>query len=616
MRLCSSRGWLFGLGSAVGAALIITALAILPALGTLGEGISSFTGTTVGAVASATNGGSGTGFEGITGATAGGQAIYGIANNASHAAFGVHGKVFGPSSTGLYGEAVNSDTTHPSIGLFGYSNSGNGIYAYNTTATAAAAFIKNVAAGNTAVGLQAQAGGNAVIGQSTLANGAVGQTSFHSLSPGTAQAGVMGVDTESTTGFNSGVVGMANNGLYGVYGIGDVSALAAVAGQGKSGSITGVRGISFAGNGVLGETSAGIASSGIAAIQGLDESSSGTSNFGVAGHSTSGIGVHGVSTSNAGVLGESTSGIGAGGASTSGIGVFAQSSTSYGVHGVSSTLVGVHGVSTSSVGVAGESTSGVGVEGVSISGNGVFAESAATPLPGPTNPGNINTAALAIKGDSGGPLIIARNSAGTDVMSLDDAGNLTTLDAVMAGGTPLVVTRTSAGVSVLTYAPQQSVPSVEDVGEGQLVGGHAYVRIDPVFAATMDPRSSYLVFITPQGPLQGTLYVTQKSRGGFAVVENQGGHSTVAFDYRIVARPFNSTARRLPLASTVHQLGRYWAGRPYAVPPHVRTIPATLWRAPQIRSLDLRWRMTPHYSIGRVPKTPALPPMVRQTTHR
>jgi hypothetical protein len=56
---------------------------------------------------------------------------------------------------------------------------------------------------------------------------------------------------------------------------------------------------------------------------------------------------------------------------------------------------------------------------------------------------------------------------------------------------------------------------------------------------------SYLVFVTPEGDNRG-LYVTQKSANGFAVHESQGGHSSLAFSYRIVAKPFGNQIPRLP----------------------------------------------------------------------
>jgi hypothetical protein len=71
------------------------------------------------------------------------------------------------------------------------------------------------------------------------------------------------------------------------------------------------------------------------------------------------------------------------------------------------------------------------------------------------------------------------------------------------------------------------------------------VHLESRFATTKAPGVNYLVFITPEGDNRG-LYVTQKSAVGFAVRESQGGHSTLAFSYRIVAKPFENDSPRLP----------------------------------------------------------------------
>jgi len=87
---------------------------------------------------------------------------------------------------------------------------------------------------------------------------------------------------------------------------------------------------------------------------------------------------------------------------------------------------------------------------------------------------------------------------------------------------------------------------MEDLGEGQSVDGRAYVALEPTFANVIDRRANYLVFITPEGDSQG-LYITQKSAAGFAVLENRGGRSTLAFSYRIVAQPYGDAPPRLPI---------------------------------------------------------------------
>lgn len=84
----------------------------------------------------------------------------------------------------------------------------------------------------------------------------------------------------------------------------------------------------------------------------------------------------------------------------------------------------------------------------------------------------------------------------------------------------------------------------------------AYVRVDRTFADATERDSNYLVFITPQGEPRGVLYVTQKTPYGFAVRESAGGHSTLALDYRIVAKPLASNAQRLPVMAM--PFGRGW----------------------------------------------------------
>jgi len=109
-----------------------------------------------------------------------------------------------------------------------------------------------------------------------------------------------------------------------------------------------------------------------------------------------------------------------------------------------------------------------------------------------------------------------------------------------------VATTASAGRAVTTYAPTVSQPTIEDFGEAQLVNGQTSVRLDPKFANVVDQMANYLVFITPEGDAN-TLYVTQKSMGGFTVRESRGGRSTLMFSYRIVAKPFGSREARLPM---------------------------------------------------------------------
>jgi hypothetical protein len=134
---------------------------------------------------------------------------------------------------------------------------------------------------------------------------------------------------------------------------------------------------------------------------------------------------------------------------------------------------------------------------------------------------------------------------------------------------------------------------MEDVGEARLVNGRAYVRLDTAFSSTIDHQTNYLVFLTPEGDSRG-LFVTNRTIGGFEVGENQGGRSTLAFSYRIVAKPYGDNAPRLPSAD-------YFKRAQQAVPRiHVSAAQALApLRIPRIQRPALRSRNF----VPRVPTT-------------
>jgi hypothetical protein len=139
------------------------------------------------------------------------------------------------------------------------------------------------------------------------------------------------------------------------------------------------------------------------------------------------------------------------------------------------------------------------------------------------------------------------DSAGSSLFYVDNSGNTYVEGELFLhdGQGTFAKTRNPA-VNVEAYVPQSSRPTSEDEGESQLVNGQAYVRLDPAFAQSIDDGSPYMVFVTPEGDTNG-VYVTQKSMSGFAVRENRGGRSTVAFSYRIVASQYGMTNRRMAL---------------------------------------------------------------------
>jgi len=205
----------------------------------------------------------------------------------------------------------------------------------------------------------------------------------------------------------------------------------------------------------------------------------------------------------------------------------------------SSTGNGVEGFAATGSGVAGFSTSGAGL--FSQGNYGLLTFSSGTAI----YANNTGTGTAIIAVSNGGDLYTGTNAV-TDqqLFSIDDSGNEILAGTLTLSGQPIIRTTTSVGKSIVAYSARTSSPTLEDFGSAQLVNGQAYVPLESTFATTIDPRTKYMVFLSPQGDNRG-LYVTQISARGFAVRESNAGHSTLAFDYRIIAKPYDSNAARL-----------------------------------------------------------------------
>lgn len=329
----------------------------------------------------------------------------------------------------------------------------------------------------------------------------------------------------------------------------------------NNGAGPGIRGISLSGNGLAGSTKN--RSTFTNARAGLIGNDIGTGTFN--------SGVHGLSVNGTGVSGQSTNAVGVSGTGLA-IGVSGDAPSGVGVRGDTGGGLGVRGDASSGIGVFGESINGIGIEGTSPNYVGIAAvggvivginrypalsvqapdtgsfspdliAACVTPIP---NPCTDNTAVFRVsQADSGsGPstVVWAGSFASTGNPNAVGGGGFQTNGLCVTGCT----SSPAATRRVRTYAPQSSQPMIEDNGEAQLVNGAAYVRVDPAFANVIEQRAMYSVSITPEGDSNG-LFVTQKTLAGFLVHENHGGRSTLAFEYRIVAKPFGSTAKRLPM---------------------------------------------------------------------
>jgi len=368
----------------------------------------------------------------------------------------------------------------------------------------------------------------------------------------------------------------------------------------------GVKGTSTKGHGVVGTTKSKGTLSGNshAGILGQDlQTGGGTGNAGVEGTSTNGVAVLGSSANNAAIIGRSTSNDGIVGVGSAGVvgegtfGVFGLSGTEAVIGQNSSTGDAIFangfggllfrgnnsgGSDVFSVDDGGNTNiggnanvAGTGVFGSQGSGNfGVIGQSNAEAVEGANN----TTGDAIFANGFGGLLFRGNNSSGSDVFAVDDGGNVFAVSYNSIADV-MKLQRTATGQTVKTYGSQAAQPTLEDNGEAQLVNGVARVALDPAFGAAID-RSNYMVQVTPEGMTRGVLCVTQRTPSGFIVQENMGGRSTVPFSYRLVAKPFGSTAPRLPFASmpahfdrptTKHRLMRAFTPAHHAKPamPHL-----------------------------------------------
>ena len=361
---------------------------------------------------------------------------------------------------------------------------------------------------------------------------------------------------------------------------------------------SGLKGVSTKGTGLIGVTNFNKlgATNGTAGVSGTDTATRTTKNAGVLGTSNAGIGVSGVSTTNAGVNGVSTASNGVNGESVNDFGVFGTGAeggvfgqvtgvnqggiTQGGLEGVDATNTnlnaGLLGISVNGTGAVADSQNGVGLfvvgetgAQIDAAGEGMFINASSTALFVNTgngygidvteSPGDVQVPIFTTSGVSGNPFVDAYeafDSNGTELVRITDTGDVSILGQIFTSGgcSSGCITQNHRTHRVVSYAPTEAEPTREDTGIGQLVAGRAYVQLDPAFVNVIDTRRSYAVLLTPEGDSRG-LYVASKSKDGFEVREDMGGSSSLAFDYRVVAKPYGVESPRLPMV-TLPQMPR------------------------------------------------------------
>jgi hypothetical protein len=451
------------------------------------------------------------------------------------------------SITGQTGVFSASNSTQ----VVNVTQSGTGVAINATVPTNSSLFtpaIQGTATGTGTYGIGVQgfssaALGYGVIGEEMNSNANTGGYGVAGSTQTTSGAGVSGAAGSSVSGATA-------DGVYGYTNAPNGFGVDAFNGNNTSG--VGVRGYTYAAAGI--------------GVYGFWASASSiganTSEIGVWGDSSNGDGVAGTSDNAYGVEGVSNNNIGVSGYSNNNNGVFGLSGTSYGVEGVGA-ISGVNGGSTFGNGVSGFASATGAISGVqgtvyisSGSGSGLgnagvwgdSGENNSFGVAGTTDDGNsffgknntVNHETLYIENDSGfnggtpyaarfaGPgsstyCSIYRDSNDNGTGDLDCTGSIN--GAVVVGGNRMVN----------MYAVEAADNWFEDAGFSQLVNGSTTISLDQVFAQTVNGEVDYHVFLTPNGDCEG-LYVTKKGAQGFEVHELHGGHSNIAFDYRIMAR--------------------------------------------------------------------------------
>jgi hypothetical protein len=147
-------------------------------------------------------------------------------------------------------------------------------------------------------------------------------------------------------------------------------------------------------------------------------------------------------------------------------------------------------------------------------------------------------------------LSVANNTSSTDAIIatfIDGSDNDCT---VWAGGyidcssDDVTHVRRADGHTIQVFSGGSTEHWIEDYGSGQLSGGVATIQLDPGFLGVSNTAVEYHVFLTPKGDSKG-LYITNEGPNGFEVHESSGGASSIAFDYRIVAKRKGFESARL-----------------------------------------------------------------------
>ena len=467
------------------------------------------------------------------------------------------GDVFSVYATGATGAinplgtyAVNGYSAGNGTGVYGETNGGastsgtavwGSIYGTATTASSASEGIWGL---NTTAPAGTGATAAVAVGVRGEATGAAG-TAF--------TMGVLGISS-ATAGAAYGVYGQTSSpAAMGVFGVNlDVSTNPAHGIQGQTGAVgsaAGVRGFNTAaaigagqnGFGVRG--SANTVPTGTGFVMGVRGDCSGATGatYGVYGQSASatGFGVDGVNSNASGTglfaIGNNAAGTyltGGSGAAIngSGIGTFSIAKTAASGNGV----VGIGNNLTGSIFTPG---SGSGVTGVGAQ-YGIVGFATTTVN---TN-GNNNSVTNGASASAGGYFEVLTAGIAQTWAYVGARDNGGVLRKIIGSGTVNTIVKDLDEKYVALSCPEAPENLFQDYGVGQLVNGKIHITIDPIFAKNIvvNEKHPLRVFVQLEGDCKG-VYVTNKTKDGFDVIELNAGSSNTSFSWSIVANRADET---------------------------------------------------------------------------
>ncbi len=397
---------------------------------------------------------------------------------------------------------ISSTTTSATAGSYGVLGSNSNATGYGTE------------------GINSNAAGIGVYGRNSAATGTGAGYGVYGTTLQSAGAGVYGIDNNSTSN---------QTGLTGVYGT-----------YNTTGNGSGVTGIGGSGVNAYTGQAYDIGVYGSAGTYGVwgNNTASTASTIGVYG-TVSYAGVSGTYYP-AGLEGVSTAAAGTGGAS--GVIGTSNQSNGYGVWGLnfynSNAGVGVAGTQFANAGTP-LILSPAGGSGGSFTGNGTNATGKVIiGVAGYANSGTTSASGSASTTYfAGGYFASGISAAGAaSYYAYVGAINNGTNYKIIGTGTVSTIVRNEQNKKVTMYAPEATEILLEDYGSGKLVNGKIHIDLDPTFAKNIavNEKHALRVMITLNDQCNG-VFVANRTKTGFDVVELNNGNSSAEFTYQVVA---------------------------------------------------------------------------------